>query len=62
MIAEFEAILKSPKKILEIIRKELEYIKGLYADERRTKIIKGGIKNISEEVVAKAKGKKAQKV
>ncbi len=48
-IAEMKDLLASPKKILKTISKELEEIREKYADERRTKIIKGGVKEISDE-------------
>lgn len=49
LIAELEAILKSPKKILSIIKEELEVIKEKYGDERRTKVVKRGLGDFSEE-------------
>ncbi len=42
-------LLASPKKMLKVVSDELKEIKDKYADERRTKIIKGGIKEISDE-------------
>ena len=48
-IAEMKDLLASPKKILKTIAGELEEIKTKYADERRTKIVKGGVKEISDE-------------
>ncbi len=48
-IAEIKDLLASPKKILKTIATELEEIRAKYADERRTKIIKGGVKEISDE-------------
>lgn len=42
-------LLASPKKMLKVISDELKEIREKYADERRTKIIKGGVKEISEE-------------
>ncbi len=49
LIAELEALLKSAKKIFAVIAKELTDIKEKYADERKTKIIAGGTKQISDE-------------
>lgn len=49
LIAELEALLASAKKIFAVIAKELSEIREKYADTRRTKVIPGGIKNISEE-------------
>lgn len=48
-IAEMKELLASPKKILKTIAGELKEIREKYADERRTKIIKGGVKEISDE-------------
>ncbi len=48
-IKELKDILAHPKKILEIIKKELLEVKEKYADDRRTKIIKHGAKNFSIE-------------
>ncbi|MFZ3011713.1 MAG: DNA gyrase subunit A [Minisyncoccia bacterium] len=48
-IAEMKDLLASPKKILKTIAGELKDIRDKYADERRTKIIKGGVKEIAEE-------------
>jgi DNA gyrase subunit A len=49
LIKELQDLLASPKKILNVISTELKNIKEKYGDERRTKIVKGGVKNISEE-------------
>jgi len=49
LIKELEALLASPKKMLKVIGDELLEIKEKYADERRTRIIKGGVKSINEE-------------
>ena len=48
-IKETKELLASPKKILGVISKELKEIREKYADERRTKIVKGGNKEISDE-------------
>ncbi len=48
-IAEMKDILSSAKKVLKIISDELKEIRTKYADERRTKIVKGGVKEISDE-------------
>lgn len=48
-IAEMKDLLASPKKIQKVISTELKEIKEKYADERRTKIIRGGVKEISDE-------------
>ena len=48
-IKETKDLLASPKKILNVISSELKETREKYADERRTKIIKGGNKEISDE-------------
>ncbi len=48
-ITEMKDLLASPKKILKIISTELQEIRDKYGDERRTKIVKGGVKEISDE-------------
>ncbi len=48
-IALMKDLLASPKKILKTIADELKEIKEKYADERRTRIVKGGVKEISDE-------------
>lgn len=49
LISELEAILGSLKKMLEVIKAEMIAVKEKYGDERRTKIIKGGVNTISVE-------------
>ena len=48
-IKEMKDLLANPKKMLKVISNELKEIREKYADERRTKIIKSGIKEISDE-------------
>lgn len=48
-IAEMKSILASPKRMLKIISDELTEIGEKYSDERRTKIVKGGVKEINDE-------------
>jgi len=48
-IKDIKELLASPKKMLKVIFDELKEIGEKYRDERRTKIIKGGIKEISDE-------------
>jgi DNA gyrase subunit A len=53
LIAELEAILKNKKKMLSIIKDDLAEVAEKYGDDRRTKIIKGGVKMLSvEDLVA----------
>ncbi len=49
LIKELEALLASPKKMLGVIASELKEIREKYADDRRTRVIKGGVKAINEE-------------
>lgn len=47
LIAELKSILASATKLKNLIKKELSAVAEKYGDARRTKIIKGGVKNIS---------------
>ena len=49
IIKRLKKILSSTKNILAVVREELSELADKYADERRTKIVKGGVKNISIE-------------
>lgn len=49
LIKYLKSLLADTKKILSVISEDLKEIKEKYADERRTKVIKGGVKSISEE-------------
>ncbi|HEY4518461.1 MAG TPA: DNA gyrase subunit A [Candidatus Paceibacterota bacterium] len=49
LIDELEGILKSTAKMLAIIKKEFNEIMDKYGDDRRTKVVKGGVKEISVE-------------
>jgi DNA gyrase subunit A len=54
LIDSLTAILKDPKKVLEIIVKELTEVKDKFGDARKTKIYKSPLGEISEEdLVAK---------
>lgn len=46
---ELELLLKSPQKILKIIKDELSEIKQKYSDERKTKVVSTGVKEFKEE-------------
>ncbi|MDD5721486.1 MAG: DNA gyrase subunit A [Candidatus Pacebacteria bacterium] len=48
-IEAMKDLLASSKKILKVIASELKEIREKYADERRTRIVKGGVKEISDE-------------
>ena len=49
LMKELEAILKSPRKVKALMKKELEELKEKFGDERKTTVVKGGVKKISEE-------------
>jgi len=49
LIKELESILASKKKIANIIKEELTYIRQTYGDERRTKVITSGLSQFKEE-------------
>ncbi|MFA5996244.1 MAG: DNA gyrase subunit A [Candidatus Paceibacterota bacterium] len=49
LIKKLKDILSSPKKILAVVKKELEDLMEKYGDDRRTRIVKGGVQNISVE-------------
>lgn len=49
LILELEELLKSPKKILGVVKSELAEIKEKYADERKTKVVKTGIGEFKQE-------------
>ncbi|OGC36494.1 hypothetical protein A2369_01110 [candidate division WS6 bacterium RIFOXYB1_FULL_33_15] len=48
-IIEYNAVLDSQDRILEIISSDLEVIKESYGDKRRTRVVKGKVDQISEE-------------
>ncbi|MBI4992450.1 MAG: DNA gyrase subunit A [Candidatus Harrisonbacteria bacterium] len=49
LIEELQALLKSPAKILKVIRDELKEMKEKYGDQRKTKLVSGGLKEFKEE-------------
>ncbi|MEK7639024.1 MAG: DNA gyrase subunit A [Patescibacteria group bacterium] len=49
LIAELEAILKSKAKMMKIVKTELLDIAEKFGDDRRTKIVKGGVKQLNPE-------------
>jgi len=49
IIAELEELLKSPKKILGVIKTELAYLKAKFGDERRTKVFASPVGEFKEE-------------
>ncbi len=48
LIAELEGILASPEKVLQIVKDELIALKEKYIDERKTKVIKGKVGELSD--------------
>lgn len=51
LIKALEAILKSQKKMMSVIRGEIEEIRDQFGEDRRTKIMKSGVKEFSMEDV-----------
>ena len=49
LIKDLETILRSPKKITDIVKKEVLAIKEKYGDPRRTEIVAHGVKDFSTE-------------
>jgi DNA gyrase subunit A len=49
LIKELEAILKSKAKMLGLVKSELLEVAEKYGDDRRTKIVKGGVKQLNAE-------------
>ncbi len=49
LIKELELILKSPAKVVNIIKSEVKELKEKYGDERKTALVTGGVKAMSDE-------------
>jgi len=49
LIKELESILRSPKKIMDIVKKETADLKEKFGDERRTQIVAHGVKDFAAE-------------
>ncbi len=49
LIAELKEILGSVKKMLSVIKKEFEDLIIKYGDDRKTRVVKGGVKEIKDE-------------
>lgn len=49
LIKELQSILKSKEKMMKIVKDDLLEIAEKYGDDRRTKIVKGGVKQMSQE-------------
>lgn len=53
-IAEYQSILASEQRILEIIKNEMIEIKETYGDVRKTQILQGGETSLEEEALIKS--------
>ena len=49
LIDELTALLKSKAKILKVVKDELNEVKDKFGDERRTKVVSGGLKEFKAE-------------
>jgi DNA gyrase subunit A len=49
LIAHLEDLLKNRKKILGLVKSELQEVRETYNDERRTKVVKSGITEFKQE-------------
>jgi len=49
LIAGLEDLLKSPKKILGVVKDEFKEIRGRFGDERRTRVVKSALREIGDE-------------
>ena len=49
LIKELQSILKSKEKMMKIVKEDLLEIAEKFGDDRRTKIVKGGVKQMSQE-------------
>ena len=49
LIKELDTILKSKAKMLAILKSELQEVADKFGDDRRTKIVKGGVKQLNPE-------------
>lgn len=49
LMEELELLLKSPAKMAKVIKEELLAVKEKFGDERRTKVVAGGLKEFKEE-------------
>ncbi|MDO8430041.1 MAG: DNA gyrase subunit A [bacterium] len=49
IIDELNILLKSPAKILKVVKDEMQEIKEKYGDKRKTKVVIGGLKEFNEE-------------
>lgn len=55
LIKHFKSLLASTKKMLDLIKEELIAVKEKHEDERRTRVVAGGVKSISDEDLVQEK-------
>ncbi|HSX39651.1 MAG TPA: DNA gyrase C-terminal beta-propeller domain-containing protein, partial [Candidatus Saccharimonadales bacterium] len=48
-IKDYEDLLVTPKRIIEVVRKELLDLKAKYGDDRKTKVVKGKVGELTDE-------------
>lgn len=49
LIKWLKSLLKDEKKMAALIKEELKAVRDTYGDERRTKVVRGGVQNLSVE-------------
>jgi len=49
LIKHLKAILKDAKKMAALIKDELAEVRAKYGDDRRTKVVRGGVQSLSDE-------------
>jgi len=49
LIKHLRAILKDPKKLAELVKSELVEVKEKYGDDRRTRVVRGGVQTLTDE-------------
>ncbi|OGM89935.1 DNA gyrase subunit A [Candidatus Wolfebacteria bacterium RBG_13_41_7] len=49
LIRELEILLKSPEKILKVVKEEMLELKTIYGDSRRTRLVSSGLTEFKEE-------------
>ena len=49
IIRELEILLKSPEKILKVVKEEMLELKTIYGDSRRTRLVSSGLTEFKEE-------------
>ncbi len=49
LIAELESVLASPRKVLGLIKQDLDELAKTYGDDRRTKVVEDTVRELSDE-------------